>query len=646
MLDLSRLSPGQRRVVLAGDGPLLILAGPGSGKTTTLAARIAYLIAYRHVAPASVLAITFTTAAARELHVRLEGVVGARSREVDVATFHALGLRIVRQWGAALGFGPCPPAVYDRSDARALLAQAAGATGIDVERWPPGPLGAALDRYRLDEADLTAQRSVAPASLRGDSHSALPTAALATLAQAYEAVLVRRQAVDFPAMLTLSLRLLRESPAALRLIQDAYRHVVCDEAQDVCRTEYALLRLLATRHRNVVLVADPRQSIYGWRGADGRCLDAFRRDFPELRVLTLDQNYRATGRLVAVANAFSTALGYGPRLWTDNPSGRPPLLYEAQDEGAEAAFVAEEIERLLGQRLVGGPSDVAVLYRTKSQAEAIVVALRTRRVPYRIRGSGDLFGRGEVRDALAYLRLAHNPRDQASLARVVNSPPRHLGRLAAALVEDPVETDGLVDRARPYGPVAVSGAAALAECVAALHADAGRCRPATALDLVLERSGYREWLARRPDGEARLASIASLRDVAGRSQTDLGSWLAEIQLEDTSDSGTDDDGRVLLATVHSAKGGEWPVVFVVGLEEGILPHAHALPTIGEPVQSNHSGGLDEELRVAFVAITRPRTRLYLSYCRARRADGRTVPRRPSRFLRVVPEALLERAKDE
>jgi DNA primase catalytic core len=434
VLDLSRLSAAQRRVALAGDGPLLVLAGPGSGKSTALAARVACLVAYRHVPPASVLAITFTTAAARALRARLQGVLGPRGGEVDVATFHSLGLRVVRRWGDALGYGLRPPAVYDRRDARALLAQACGAVGLDPERWLRAGIAGALDRFRLSgHAPFAQQRPVLDGVPAGGGAGDLAPPALAELARAYEAGLRRREAVDFPAMLTLPLDLFTQFPPALRVLQDAYRYVVCDEGQDVCRTQYLLLRSLAARHRNLVLVADPRQTIYGWRGADARCLAAFRQDFPDVRTLALDQNFRSSARLVAVANVYSAALGYGPRLWTANPPGATPRRFAAADEQAEAEFVAGQIERLTSDRGGAAPGDVAVLYRTRRQATEVAVALRARRLPYRVRGEGDLFARPEVRDAVAYLRLAHNPGDGAALARIANSSPRRLARLADAL---------------------------------------------------------------------------------------------------------------------------------------------------------------------------------------------------------------------
>jgi len=622
VLDLSRLSPAQRQAVMAGDGPLLIVAGPGSGKTTVLAARIAYLVTSRALPPTSVLALTFATKATRELRARLGGLLSAVARGVDVTTFHAFGLRVVRQWSEALGWGPGPLAVYGAEEARRVLRDVAGELGVDLERWPLGELAARLERYRL-------------ASEPGAPPSGLP---LAALAERYEAVLRRRGAVDYPAMLAQPLRLFAERPAALRVLQDSYHHVLCDEFQDVCAAQYRLLQLLAERHRNLVVVGDPLQTLYGWRGADTRFLVAFERDFPEARVVSLDQNFRATGRLVDLANALGAALPFSRRLWTDNPPGEPARLHVAADEEAEAAFVAAEIGRLCAEGRVAGPDEVAVLYRTNEQAHRLALALRERRLPYRVRGPGDLFARREVRDAVAYLRLAHCPDDAAALARIVNVPPRRLGRLAETLRAAPVPARELPALARSCGAAAVASAEALVALIGELHACSGDWPPAALLDLALDRSDYRAWLAGQTDGEARLAHLAALRALAARAEGGLGAWLADLQLGEDVAAGPGAGEGVVLTTIHGAKGGEWRVVFVTGLEEGLLPHARALLD-----DAPEGEGVEAERRVAYVAVTRPREGLYLLCCRTRRRGARSEPRRPSRFLRGLPLARIERA---
>ena len=621
MLDLSRLSPEQRRAVLVGDGPLLIVAGPGSGKTTVLAARIAYLVTARGIAPSSVLAITFATKAARELRARLAGMLGELGLAVEVCTFHAFGLRIVRQWSEELGFGPGPLAVYGKEEALRLLQEATDQLDFDLERWPLSDLARHLERARL-----------------GDDTPSPKTSELKPLLDAYEELLRRRGAVDYPAMLALPLRLFRARPAALRLYQDSYRYVLSDEFQDVSAAQYALLRSLAERHRNLVVVGDPRQTLYGWRGADVRFLRDFEHDFPEAQVLGLDQNFRSTGRIVDLANALGEALEYSRPLWTDNPEGEVALLHVAQDEQTEAAFVAAEIRRLQEEQRIDHPGEVAVLYRTNQQAHELILALKAERLPYRVLGRSDLFALREVRDLIAYLRLAHDPEDSAALARIANVPPRRLGRLAEQLRARPVPPDEFLTLARGHGSIAAGSASSLLALIEDLHGRRLELTPARMLDLVVERSGYAAWLAGQPDGPSRLAHVATLRTLAEQAQGDLGAWLTDLQLGEEVASAPGDARKVLLTTIHGAKGGEWRVVFVVGVEEGLLPHPRALL-----LKETERTGLQEELRVAYVAVTRPREKLYLTCCRTRRLGERAELRRPSRFLRGLPANLIERA---
>jgi DNA helicase-2/ATP-dependent DNA helicase PcrA len=625
MLDLSRLSAAQREAVLAPDGPLLIVAGPGSGKTTVLAARIAYLATARAVPPTSILALTFTTAAARELRARLAGILGEDGRAVDALTFHAFGLRIVRMWSEELAFGPGPISVYGARDAEALLREAAASLRLDLDRWQIADIERRVERLRLTDAG------------HGEDEQ------LQGLATAYEALLRRRGAVDYAAMLAVPLRLFRERPDALRLYQDTYRHVLCDELQDVCAAQSALLQLLAMRHRNLVVVGDAAQTLYGWRGADVRFLLGFRREFPEARVVTLDENFRATRHLVAVANALGAPLAYSRRLWTRNPPGEPVVLFVAGDERAEAEFVAQTIAELRTEGAVREHGQVAVLFRTNGQANELALALRLAGIAYRVRGSGDLFTRREVQDAVAYLRLAHDPRDVAALARIVNAPPRRLGRIAGPLRKHPVSSVELPAVASRFGQAVRARAEALVALISDLHQQSASLDLATLLDLALDRSGYRDWVGQQPDCAIRVANLAVLRSLAERAPEDLGTWLAELQLDEGTPEVPDDHDRVLLTTIHGAKGREWRVVFVVGMEEGLLPHGRAV--LASPARDGMDGpsaecGIEEELRVAYVAVTRPRERLYLSWCRARRRGDRVDQRAPSRFLQNVPPTLL------
>jgi DNA helicase II / ATP-dependent DNA helicase PcrA len=625
VLDLSRFGPEQRRAVLAPDGPLLIVAGPGSGKTTVLAARIAYLIVSRQIPPTSILALTFATKAARELKSRLSGLLGEVGLAVDAMTFHAFGLRVARQWSEELGFGLTPPTVYGDHDARALLLEALTRADIPSHTKPFAEWVSSVTHLRLATDGTPADET---------THAVI---------REYEALLRRRGAIDYPAMLALPLRLFSERPLALRLYQDAYRYVLVDEFQDVCGAQYELLRLLAERHRNLIAVGDPRQALYGWRGADVRFLDRLQRDFPGTQLLSLDQNFRSTGQIVRLANALAEPLGSYPPLWTDNPPGIRAVFFTATNEQQEAAFVAAEISRLESDRMTGSLREIAVLYRTNRQASELIFALRERRLPYRVRGGADLLARREVRDLIAYLRLAHNPEDEAALTRIVNVPPRRLGRLAEALRAQPCTTSQLVDRARRVGPVAIGDASALVDLIRRLHDQVRHQSPAETLDLVLDRTGYRTWVSGKSSGTSDLRWLSDLRRLAERSDGALGDWLAELQLGEESVPDADDAGSVLLTTIHGAKGGEWAVVFVVGVEEGLLPHVRSSVSTTSTANGTRvliGSGVDEELRVAYVAVTRPRERLYLTCCRNRVVGDRVEGRMPSRFLRGIPADLL------
>lgn len=620
-LDLSRLNTQQREAVLAGDGPLLILAGPGSGKTTVLAARIAYLVAGRSVSPSSILALSFATKAARELRDRLSAILGDAGHAIDVATFHAFGLRVIRQWSEELGLGPRSPVVYDGRDSRSILADLVRPSEHFSGGWSLVELARLVERYRLGD-DV----------VRGESSEEI-----ASLAEAYEGVLRRRGAVDYPAMLALPLRLFEQRPDALRFLQDVYRHVLVDEFQDLCASQYRLVRDLALRHRNLVVVGDPAQTVFTWRGADVRFVRAFLDDFPEARVIGLEHNFRSTGRIVDLANALGRPLAYYRPLTTDNPPGEPSLLVVNTDERAEAQFIAAEIARLGSAGQIDHPGQVAVLYRTNQQAAELAQALRERRVPYLLRGDVDLLARREVRDAIAYLRLACKPEDRAALTRIVNVPPRGLGRIAERLRTDPGAPANLIELAKSAGPRAVDHALDLVAVLDEIHRRSFDLRPTALLDFVLERSGYRDWLAGQPEGTDRLAHLGTLREIAERS-TDLADLLGILSADEDAADRTDDHGRVVLTTIHGAKGGEWRIVFVAGLEEGLLPHQHAL--IDRP---HDPTAIEAELRVAYVAVTRPRERLYVTYARTRRRGSGSVPRQPSRFLRGLPLEVVDRA---
>ncbi len=611
MLDLSRLSEAQRQAVTAPDGPLLVIAGPGSGKTTVLAARIAHLVLMRNVSPASILAVAFTRAAAATLRQRLTGMLREQARDVDVSTFHSLCFRIVRLWWEELGFAHERLTVYSEHDQRAEIERLAGERQLKPE-LDTEELLRAVDRFRID-GETPARPGIADLALQ------------------YEALLRRRAAIDFTGMLTLPLRLFAERQEALGLHQDAYRHLLADEFQDLTLTQYSLLRRLAEAHRHLTVITDPAQSLYRWRGAGEHVLRMFRRDFPQLQTVSLEDSFRSTERILAVTNAVGREVTGGRQLRTDNPAGLAPVVFTAVDEQREAEFVAREICRLLDDAVEA--DQIAVLYRTNAQADPIGLALRTAGIPYRILGRADLLSRKEVLDAIAYVRLAINPDDALALSRIVNTPPRQLARLVGPLRDAPAPASGLVAEARNFGRPATVAARSLVGVVTELNEAATHLSPAELLDATLTLSGYRTWLEEQGATSA-LRSLETLKRLLEQAE-DIQTWLAETQLD--HETPAEPGPVVTLATIHQSKGSEWRVVFVIGLEEGLIPNSHAL------ADGDQAEALLEEQRLAYVAVARARERLYLTYCRQRCIGDDSVSRLPSRFLRKLPRGLLRPA---
>jgi len=599
----------------------------------------------RSVPPTSILAITFTTAAAAALRRRLESVLGGAATQVDIRTFHSFGLRVIRSWSEELGFGQFPPAVYGRDDARDVLREAANELGLAVAHEPipretrdPWALSLlqlerAVERYRLQNA-------------RGDStpvdSEILDGEVLAEVSLVYERRLEARAAVDYPSMLTLPMRLLDENPRASRMLQDAYRWLLVDEYQDCCRLQAALLQRLVAQHQNLAVVGDPLQSVFRFRGADRRLLMDFSSMFPGARTFVLEQNHRSTRTIVELANALAAPLGERPASWTRNPDGPPGRLYAAVDDADEARFIAEEVARLLAAGELVQPGQAAVLFRTNAQALAVAFALRARGIPARLRAELDLFACPEVRDLIAYLRLVHSPSDAPALGRIINTPPRRLRAVEHAFRKQPVPVADLPEWAhRRSGAAGRAAAQDLLSLINDLHAVAGNGRAVDALDVVLARTGYVSWLESSERGRTHLEHVKALHGLVVKSEApDLATWLADLHLDDV-DSGVADDRAVPLLTVHGSKGREWPVVFVAGWE-GLLPlNASPSRSADEPAD-------DEERRLAYVALSRSQVQVYLTWCRSRLRGGegqepRREPRRPSRYLRAMPADLLRPA---
>jgi superfamily I DNA/RNA helicase len=641
------LNPEQRAAVEHGEGPLLVLAGAGSGKTRVITHRVAQLME-RGVRGDQILAVTFTNKAAGEMRERLQRMVGAPARAVTMCTFHALGLAMLREelGRGRAGKGACF-VIYDTGDQLACLRGLAGR--LRLRR-----------NYDLEAvlARISAWKNafVEPGATPEADDDYAQVAAI--FYPAYEEALRALAAVDFDDLVVRPTRLLETQPACRKRWAGRFRHVLVDEYQDTNGSQLRMLRALAGEHRNLCVVGDDDQAIYGWRGAEVRHILEFERDFAPCKVVALERNYRSVGRVLALANAV---IGQNPRrhakrLVPTREEGQPVRLVVLEDGDAEAAWVAEQIEAHLHARR-HRPGQVAVLYRSNRLAQALETQLRAQRVPYRLLGGRSFFDRKEVKDVVAYLRVCQNPADAISLRRVINFPPRGIGpatveKLSAwaeaqeqplfKAVERAGEVLGEGDRALPavqqfWGVVKQAArrlrdGADLAAGVQGLVEDIGLH------DEVLDSNASGAAYERRWAGVTDL--LEGLRAYGRQAEhPSLREFLAQITLADLDKDKQEEQGeRVTLSTLHGAKGLEWPCVFLVGLEEGILPHER---TLNPSASDMESGDLSEERRLCYVGITRARDELTLTRAARRVLHGKPRERAPSRFISELPAELLE-----
>ena len=628
---LDDLNPAQREAVTAGDGPVLVLAGAGSGKTRVIAHRIAWLLGARDIPSRNVLAVTFTNKAAGEMGRRVDDLllpVGLKSPLI--ATFHATCVRILRQHGRHIGLPP-QFVIYDEDDRQALVKACMKEGELAERSFTPS-----IAAHRISHMK---NHMISVADALRDARGPWEQK-LALVYSRYEKQIKASGAVDFDDLLLSTLRLLQEVPHVLAWYRGLWRHVLVDEYQDTNRAQYLILRLLTAEHGNVFCVGDPDQSVYKFRGADIRNILDFENDFPGTAVIRLEQNYRSTKRILALAAAVieHNLQRKDKTLWTENVEGERARLYRAWDEHEEANFVAQT---LLGLRGEGVRWDaVALFYRTNAQSRVLEDALRRARIPYVIVGGVRFYERKEVKDTLAYLRLVLNPADDVAFRRAIQTPARGIGQTTLVRLDElAVEENRPLLTLAEHPPAGVTGkpARALGEFVkliAALAAARGTLPPPAFIDLVLERTGYRDTLKaeRSPEAEARLENleelVAASEDYANLAEAPtLEGFLDSVALVSDIDELKEETSRVTMMTLHSAKGLEFPVAFLTGLEEGVFPHARAMDNADE---------VEEERRLCYVGLTRARDRLYLSWALHRRVHGYGVGE-PSRFLREMPE---------
>ncbi|MDE3101738.1 MAG: UvrD-helicase domain-containing protein [Chloroflexota bacterium] len=635
---LDPLNEEQRAAVTHGAGPLLILAGAGSGKTRVLTHRIAYLIRELNVPPSAILAVTFTNKAAREMKERLERLLPASALgELTVGTFHAFCARVLRRWARAAGIDP-GFVIYDEADQRSLLRRAMEDAGLGERLVPPGAIASAISNAKNELRG--------PADLTASAHGQIERAA-ALVWPRYEALLRENNAVDFDDLLLFAVRLFETSDAALEHFQDRYEHILVDEYQDTNHAQYTLLRYLTGWKQDLAVVGDDDQSVFSWRGADLRNILDFERDFPKTTVVKLEQNYRSTQRILDAAHAIvrNNAARKEKKLWTDRAGGEDVVVVEAHDEHHEAELIAREIERLRREGEANEPRGVAILYRTNAQSRAIEDVFRELGLAYQVVGGVSFYERREVKDVLAFLRILRNPQDTVALARVINVPPRGVGAKTQAALLSAARESGSVIAALSDVEALVAVAqrqrqalASFGRTLAELRAGLEQHDLPQLIDQVLSRTGYGPYLKDgTEEGEERLANVLELRSIAEDfvrlpREEQLPAFLEDVALVSDQDQYQEGVPAVTLITLHAVKGLEFPVVFLTGMEEGVFPHARSLDEEAE---------LEEERRLCYVGVTRAMDRCYLSWARQRTLFGQTRSNPPSRFLRELPRDGVE-----
>jgi DNA helicase-2/ATP-dependent DNA helicase PcrA len=623
---LEDLNPVQREAVTHPGGPLLIVAGAGSGKTRVLTHRIGWLIREQGISPFEILAITFTNKAADEMKSRVAALVGPVAQKMWVSTFHSACVRILRRDAKRLGYKSAFT-IYDQADAERLTTYVLRDLNIDPKRFPPRSVHAVISQAKNDLVDFDTYSERA---------KTIYERRIAQVYAEYQRRLLANSAMDFDDLLMVTVDLLKTNPDVLAHYQNRFKHILVDEFQDTNKAQNELVLLLGKEHKNVCVVGDSDQSVYKFRGADIRNILEFEEAFPSSTMVVLEQNYRSTQTILDAANAIiANNLMRKPKaLWTEQVGGELIERYFAEDEHDEARWLVQEVHRLHDEAYRWG--DLAVFYRTNAMSRVVEEELVRAEVPYRVIGGTRFYERREVKDALAYLRAIVNPTDEVSLKRIINVPKRgvgdtSLGRIDAWAASHGVTFDEALDHAEEAGVHgrALTGVRELVELLADLRAvDDG---PRVVLEAILDRTGYTRELesTRSLEAQGRLENLAELVGVAGEHEN-IDEFLEAVSLVADQDELSEDDSSVVLMTLHTAKGLEFPTVFIVGLEDGVFPH---LRSLGEPDE------LEEERRLCYVGITRARERLYLSHAWSRSLFGSTQYNPPSRFLKEIPEDL-------
>lgn len=635
------MNPEQAEAVKHTDGPLLIMAGAGSGKTRVLTHRVAYLMAAKQVAPWNILAITFTNKAAREMKDRIARLVGGVAEDIWISTFHSMCVRILRRDIDRIRYDRSF-SILDASDQLTAIKQVLKELNLDPKKYEPRTLLGMISNHKNE---LRTAKDAA-ALVGSNPYERI----ISDVYTAYEKKLKQNNVLDFDDLIMKTIHLFQEAPDVLAFYQKKFKYIHVDEYQDTNRAQYTLVKLLAQAHENLCVVGDSDQSIYRWRGADIANILTFEKDYPSAHVILLEQNYRSTKRILEAANSViqNNASRKEKNLWTENDEGEKLLLHVASDDRDEAFFIMNQMKELKMEGMDYG--QMAVLYRTNAQSRGLEEMLLKSNIPYKMVGGTKFYERKEIKDVLAYLRLIANPDEDISFVRIVNEPKRGIGAATIDKLGDFADMQGvsLMDAIRDIelsgiAPRTATKLVDFRQMMMDLRQMADYLSISELVEEVLKKTGYEEMLKieKTLEAESRLENLQEFLSVAQNFEKEsdeqtLVAFLTDLTLVSDLDSldEVDESHQVTLMTLHSAKGLEFPVVFLIGMEEGLFPHSRAL---------NDEEEMEEERRLAYVGITRAEKRLYLTRAQSRMLYGRFQNNPESRFLHELPETLLERS---
>lgn len=638
---LKGLNDKQYEAVVNTEGPCLVIAGAGSGKTKVLTHKIAYLMGEKNILPWNILAITFTNKAAKEMKERIELLVGDAAKDMWVGTFHSICVRILRKFIDRVGFDSSF-IIFDSSDQKTMIKQILKDLQLDDKIF--------TDRSVMSEISNAKNEMLEPDIYAVKAHGDFRKEKIAEVYERYQKRLKENNAIDFDDIINYTIKILIENPDVLQYYSNKFEYVLVDEYQDTNKSQFTLVTMLASKHGNITAVGDNDQGIYSFRGADISNILNFEKDFPGTKIIKLEQNYRCTGNILKVANAVikNNEVKYDKKLWTENDVGNLPKVFSADNEYDEGKYIAEQIEHLIREEKYKY-SDFAVLYRMNTQSRAIEEILRREDIPYKIVGGLKFYERKEIKDIISYLRLVQNPADNLSLNRVINEPKRGIGKtsldkIAQISEENNISMYQVIKNAEIYGLNRVYlNSREFIDCMESIIAKKDELTISELVKKILKDTGYTRSLENENtiEAENRIANLEEFLNVAVEFEEEsadngLSDFLEGITLSSDLDNMEEAEESVTLMTLHSAKGLEFPVVFLVGMEEGIFP---GYKSIGEQKE------LEEERRLCYVGVTRAKENLFLTNSKQRTTFGSTTHNPPSRFLQEIPKELLDGYED-